>query len=150
MRIRPSSYFLISLMLLGVVFLIYSLAFAPLEAKLVGVMASTVIIILGVIQLFRERVKATKTEEQPARGGESGTLLRRSGYLAFWMGGFIIATYTLGFLISIPLFVFSYLRSHGTGWLAVIITTAITTASVYGLFEIFLARPLWRGLISFP
>lgn len=147
---RPSLGFLIFLIIVGVVFFFYSLTYGPLQAKMVGMFASSVMIVLGTIQVTKDikrRKKALHTiKEEPQRKVESDALLRRTGILALWVGGFTMATYVLGFLISIPLFILSYLKWRHTGWLVSIITAVASTAVVYGLFEVFLTRPLWKGL----
>ncbi|MFO7773158.1 MAG: tripartite tricarboxylate transporter permease [Dehalococcoidia bacterium] len=147
---RPSLGFLVFLIIVAVVFLVYSLTYGPLQAKVVGIFASTVVIVLGLIQLtkaIRSRKRVPPTEEEPQRRVETATFLRRAGILALWVGGFTMATYLLGFLISIPLFVLSYLKWRHTGWLVSIITAVATTAAIYGLFEVFLLRRLWQGLL---
>ena len=154
MRIRPSSYFLIFLIIVGVVFIVLSLGFPTLESKLIGITVGLAVIILGVIQLLREilvkeKAEGPETEEQLPQGVEAGTILRRSGILAAWVGGLVVTIYLLGFLVAMPLFVLSYLKLHDTKWLAAIVTTALTTAIVYGLIEVLLELKLWRGLIPF-
>jgi putative tricarboxylic transport membrane protein len=144
---KPVSYFLGFLIIMAVVFLLQSLTFGPLEAKVTGIFASTVMIVLGILQLIKETGKPPETEEQLQKKGEIAIFLRKAGTLALWIGGFTLAIYLLGFLISVPVFIFSYLKSRHTGWVVSIIPALATTAIIYGLFEAFLLRPLWKGLI---
>lgn len=155
MRMRPGSYFLIFLILVAVMFTVLSLGFPVLEAKLVALIFGPTVIILGVIQLLREslgkeKVETVETEGQLPQEMEAGTILRRCGNLAAWLGGLAVIIYLLGFLVAIPLYILSYLKWHGIKWLAAIITAALTTAIIYGVMEVFLKVTLWRGLISFP
>jgi hypothetical protein len=154
MRIGPSSYFLLFLLILGAMFVVLSMGYPTLESKLIGITVGLAVVIIGVIQLLREtlvkeKVEGQEAEEQRPQGVEAGILLRRSGILAAWIGGFSITIYLLGFLVAIPLFVISYLKLHDTKWLAAICIAALATAISYGLIQVLLELELWRGLISF-
>ena len=144
---KSGSYFLFFLIIFALVFLLQSLSFDPLEAKVTGVFASTLMIGLGILQLIKDMGKPPKPGERLPRKVEMMIFLRKSGALALWIGGFITAVYLLGFLISIPVLILSFLKSRHTSWPASLITAVVTTAVIYGLFESLLVRPLWKGLI---
>ncbi len=150
MRLKYGSYFLIFLIIIAVIFLIFTLRFTRLEAQLTGILASAATIVLGIIQLLQEiksQKEVLKAEKQPQKKAEANIFLRRTGSLALWVGGFTIVTYVLGFLISIPLFLISFLKCQHTGWRETIITAVVVTVLTYGLFEALLVVRLWRGLI---
>ena len=53
-----------------------------------------------------------------------------------WIIGFILSVYLIGFPLTVPLFIFTYLKfQSGVGWLPTIISTAITWGCFYGLFQ---------------
>jgi hypothetical protein len=53
-----------------------------------------------------------------------------------WIVLFIIAVYLIGFPLTVPLFIFAYLKfQSAVGWLPTIVTTAITWGCFYGLFQ---------------
>lgn len=133
-------------MLFGILFIGYSLTFPPPQAKMVGIFAGSLMTVLGIIQFSIEIRRASKSDERP-KPEQVREFWRRSGMLACWIGGFSILTYLFGFLISTPLFITAYLKTHNTGWLATFIVAVVTTGLIYGLFEFFLERELWRGLL---
>jgi hypothetical protein len=52
------------------------------------------------------------------------------------MAGFILLVYLLGFPLTVPLFVFFYLKIQSrVGWTQSILLTAITWALFYALFQ---------------
>jgi hypothetical protein len=53
-----------------------------------------------------------------------------------WIVGFILSVYLIGFPLTVPLFIFTYLKfQSGVGWLPTLLATAITWACFYGLFQ---------------
>jgi hypothetical protein len=53
-----------------------------------------------------------------------------------WFIGFIVSVYLIGFPLTVPLFIFTYLKfQSGIGWLPAIVATAITWGCFYGLFQ---------------
>jgi tripartite tricarboxylate transporter TctB family protein len=53
-----------------------------------------------------------------------------------WIVGFIISVYLIGFPLTVPLFMFTYLKFQSdVGWLSTIVATAITWGCFYGLFQ---------------
>ena len=67
--------------------------------------------------------------------------------IAAWMGGPILGISLLGFNVTIPLFIVSYMKLNKVSWLmAVIIAGATTAFFVFGC-EHFLQIRLYKGLI---
>lgn len=53
-----------------------------------------------------------------------------------WIVGFIVSVYLIGFPLTVPLFIFNYLKfQSGVGWLPTIVATAVTWGCFHGLFE---------------
>jgi hypothetical protein len=53
-----------------------------------------------------------------------------------WIIGFILGVYLVGFPLTVPLFIFAYLKFQSSvGWLYSVLSTALTWAIFYGLFQ---------------
>ena len=53
-----------------------------------------------------------------------------------WIVGFILSAYLIGFPLTVPLFIFVYLKFQSdVAWLHSIIATALTWGCFYGLFQ---------------
>jgi hypothetical protein len=53
-----------------------------------------------------------------------------------WIVGFILSAYLIGFPLTVPLFIFVYLKFQSeVTWLHTIIATALTWGCFYGLFQ---------------
>ena len=149
MKVRPSMYFVIFLMIVSVVFIVYSLTFGPLQAKIVALIIGPLIIILGILQIRKEIQESgyeTNKEEQTAPRQGSGSSLRKYGIIAAWLIGYFATTYLMGFYISIPLFIASYLKLNGSRWQVAIGVAALVTALAYVSLEFSLKRFLWLGI----
>ena len=64
-----------------------------------------------------------------------------------WIAGFTLAIYLLGILIAVPLFVYSYMKAHGTRWHIAIISSIVLVAIIYLGFDLGLGRELYAGLL---
>lgn len=152
MRLKSSTYFLIFLILIAVYFVVESLMYEPLQAKLLGLTIGPIVILLGLVQLAKEiKLEGPETEaaavEEEEEEEEAYIPLSRYLTLIGWVVGFLLLTYVLGFYISIPVFVFSYLLYTSAGLKKAIMTAALTTLFIYILFEVFLGRVIWEGII---
>ena len=147
MRKKPEAYFLIFILLVSLALIIRSIAFPYLESKLLPLIIGGIVFVLTAVALIMElRAKEKpKRVREPWEGEELE--LRQYGWTGAWLGGYALAIYLLGFIIATPVFVLSYLKLHGTGWLITIIITVVTTAFVYGVFELILRITLYRGLL---
>ena len=122
------------------------------------VRASIIILVLGAIGLalilvqFVSDIKnavsgkssVTLTMEAPAAETES-----RWGNLEIWSWilGFFAAIHIVGFLAAVPLFVFSYTKFYGGGWLLSAALGAMSWGFVYFLFDVLLHVPWPEPLI---
>jgi hypothetical protein len=73
---------------------------------------------------------------------------RRTINIFVWILGFFVGIALLGFTITIPLLVFTYLKFQGReGWLISIVLTVCAWLMFYGLFVRLLVLPFPEGLI---
>jgi hypothetical protein len=158
MKLRASSYFLIFLLLLMVGVIGVALGWRFRTAKLVPLVMGGFIFVMAAIQLARDimaarRLSQTEASASPDKAGTaSGAMTDKGEWRRFtltlsWVVGFIVAIYIVGFLISIPIFVVSFVKSRGRGWLFSIATALLTVLVIYGIFEYALKLPIYRGLI---
>lgn len=157
MRLRGEAYFLIGVIVVMLVIIISALTMPAIESKLFPLMFGGVTLFLASLALSKELLlrRNQKASEAPAAaevkdkdsGGEKKESWR--GYLVHiaWVAGFILGIYLLGFVISVPLFVLSYMRYLGTRWLTVIISAVVLTLVIHFGFDIALEMELPQGLI---
>lgn len=150
-KMSASSYSLIVIMVIALVVIVVSLGM-PFSSRLLPLVSGIAIFLLSAMKLRQEfssrgRTGEAVTEDEVEKRGESKATER--GYLlAFtWVTGFVLTIYLLGFLVAIPLFIFSYMKSHGTRWRTSIIFTVVILAVVYFGFERGLDITLYRGLL---
>lgn len=151
MKVRGSLYFVILIMIGMLILMGLALRMQYFTSRLLPLMFGGAIFLLGAIQLVSEilprvRSETTVTEEQPGEEKKSSWY----GYLLIegWVVGFLLAIYLLGFMIAIPLFTVSYMKSHGTRWLVAIAFGLVVSVLIYGIFEIVLQVKLYQGLLS--
>lgn len=132
--------------------IVESLRYEYFATRLLPVMCAAFVFVLAAVQLVKEI--SAKGSAQKAGAAEKSMVWegRRGGahrYLpiAGWIGGFVLVTYLLGFVIAIALFNAFYMKRYGSRWLASIITGIVYTAIIYFVFEVALKLPLYRGLL---
>jgi len=64
-----------------------------------------------------------------------------------WIAAFFAAIHLVGFLAAVPLFVFSYTKTYGGGWLLSAALGALAGGFVYSLFNVLLHVPWPTPLI---
>jgi len=114
----------------------------PFKAKLFPLSVSIPLLILASIQLLQLLTGKAETTDSAAVDMEFSSdvppeIERRRVIAAFsWIVGFIVCVYLIGFPLTVPLFIFVYLKlASGVGWLHTFLATALTWAIFYGLFE---------------
>ncbi|MFC1814472.1 tripartite tricarboxylate transporter TctB family protein [Thermodesulfobacteriota bacterium] len=149
MKIKHSSYFLICLILVSLYFIGESLTFGSREASMVPLMLSCAIFVMAAVELWKElpRKKAKQTPVTFEASEHSESQLSRGGVVLGWAMGFFLGIYLLGFLLAIPLFIFSYLKFKKRAWLVAILLPVVITAFIYCVFEIGFQLQLFRGKI---
>ena len=157
MKLKPGSYFLIAVLLVCLTVIIRSLAFEHLETKLLPIIVASLVFCLATLALLRELLAKEKrvirgpvknsADSEEIEATEEVSQKGQYFWIAGWIAGFALVSYLAGFLISIPLFILSYLKINGRGWLAATAITVIMLAFVYGIFELALKVQLYRGLL---
>ena len=152
MKLRGNSYFLIVIMVIVLVMIVLSLRMEFLTSKLLPLLIGSIVFILAAIGLVQEIVtrdetKAITNESETGEGEKVRIRLREYLPIGSWVIGVTLAVYLVGFIITIPLFVFAYMKSHGVRWLLSITAAVLTTVFVYTLFELALRVELYRGLL---
>ncbi len=114
----------------------------PFNAALFPLSVGIPLLILSASQLWQLIRGKEETIESAAVDLEFSSdvppeIERRRVIAAFaWIAGFILTVYSIGFPLTVPLFICCYLRfESGLGALPTIAATAITWALFYGLFQ---------------
>lgn len=66
-----------------------------------------------------------------------------------WILGFYAAIQVVGFLAAVPLFVLSYTKVNGGGWLLAVLMALVSWGFVFVLFDILLHVPWPEPLLGF-
>jgi len=152
-KIKASSYIVIGIMAIALIAIFLSLGMGHWKSKLLPLILSSLILILGAIELRtgifeREGERATSMGEATSENKESRRILH--GYLitGAWLGGFLLAIFLFGFLIAIPLFTLSYMKLHGSTWWGAIVLSIVVLGFMYVISEPLAGIKLYRGLIT--
>jgi hypothetical protein len=117
----------------------------PFKAKLFPLIILITVLILLMIQIGREvvalRVKGA-TEMKRADSFRSKHLI-----ILFWMVGTVLMLWVLGFMGTVILLPFLYLRFEKENWLLSITLSLGCGIFFYGLFGYLLRMPLYPGMI---
>ncbi|HEX9660709.1 MAG TPA: tripartite tricarboxylate transporter TctB family protein [Candidatus Binatia bacterium] len=138
-------------LLIGVV-----LAGAMLVSLEWPVRASIIILVLGaigsaliIVQLVVDIKSAGKSSQALTMEAPAVKTDSRWGTLEIWswIAAFFAAIHLVGFLAAVPLFVFSYTKTYGGGWLLSAALGALAGGFVYSLFNVLLHVPWPTPLI---
>ncbi|MFH1002703.1 MAG: tripartite tricarboxylate transporter TctB family protein [Chloroflexota bacterium] len=151
MKLKPSTWFAIFILLLMVIIIIVSLNYERRELKLMPIIVASGVLVLSVMVLWQEtkvkdRLPSAKQEGVPEGGATQGAG-RRLSYTMGWIIALFLGVYLIGLLAAILLFIASYMKVNGWSWRVSLIFSAATTAILYGVFELGLKAGLYRGLI---
>ena len=151
MRLKPSTYFALAIMVVMAAVVIRALTFTYYQPALLPVIFGSIVFIFAGIQAAREirGTEVRKAREKPEIKGEEiqytkGTSL---GVFGAWFMGFALGVFLFGHLIAIPLFIVFYVRSRGKSWIKAMAAAACVTAGIYLLFPLALKVELYPGLI---
>ncbi len=146
MRIKSSSYLLIGIMVFALIIIVSSLGH-PFKVTLLPLLISIIVFLLAAVELRKELSAKDKPREAPEMGKIEGNA--SGGYVPVlsWLAGLAIGIYLLGFLVAIPLFITSYLKTQGKNWLTTISVAILTTVFLWAAFEFMLEVELYRGLL---
>jgi Tripartite tricarboxylate transporter TctB family len=149
---KGGTYFTIFILAFALFFCVYSLTFGQIKTKLLPLAVSVLTLILAGIQLGTELVKKRRAQEEKDLN-ETGKGSNRKDDLHFyvtyfiWSLGLILGIYLLGFLISIPIFIFSFLLLHGQKSYKSALTAAIMTISLYVVFVLIFKIDWYEGIV---
>ena len=127
----------------------------PFKAALFPLSVSIPLLILAGIQLLQLLAGKQEIIDSAAVDLEFSSdvppeIERRRVITAFsWIAGFILTVYLIGFPLTVPLFIFCYLRFESkVGLLPTIAATALTWAIFYGLFQKLVHLQFEQGAIQ--
>ena len=152
MKLKGSAYSLIVIMVLMLVVIAASLRMEEFQAKMLPITYGIIGFVLAAIGLTNEltvkkRTKVTTTGDKTGeaeQAEESGRGLLMAGT---WIVGLFLGLYLLGIMLALPIYFFSYMKTHGVSWLTTIVFTIVIPAFIYILFVVVLEVRLHPGLI---
>ncbi len=107
--------------------------------------------------LFRERKHDTAEEERwivdlsSKQGFSPSIVLWRVVNIFGWIFGFFFSIWFIGFIITVPLFIWLYLVVQGREkWWAALLCTILAQAFLIGLFHYIIHFPWPEGFINWP
>jgi len=133
----------IGLVLLGALFIAKDW---PVRASIIILLLGGVGIILICVQLAMD-LKAMRSAgakmTRPTYEVQAIEHQGRWGSLEIWawLWGLFFAIHLIGFPIALPVFVFSYVKLYGGGWLGSVLLTAFTWGFLYAIYDQLLSVP---------
>ena len=155
MKVRPQAIFSFVFLIFFIVF-VYQAHEWRLQARLYPWAIGIPMIILAIIQFIldlkgverKQKDEAPVMDYQFSQTVEPKLARRRAITMFCWFFGFFLAIWLLGFSITIPLMVFSYLKIQSNEkWTISIILTVLAWLFFYFLFVKLLTLPFPDGLI---
>jgi len=141
---RGSFIFTITLFGISIFLLITTLAY-PFKAKLFPLIILMTVLTLIVIQIIRE-IFVLREKGYP-KGEPRGSDRTKHLTIWMWMAGTVLMLWILGFMGTVILLPFLYLRFEKESWLLSINLALGCGIFFYGLFGFLLKMPLYRGII---
>lgn len=140
-------------------FIVGVLAGAVQVARGWSVRASIIILVLGGLGLALAAAQLLLDIKNLRAGGSAETLTMEapaaenqsrwgSSEIWAWILGFYAAIHVIGFLLAVPVFVFTYTKVYGGGWLLSAFLAILTWGFVYLLFDVLLHVPWPDSLLS--
>ena len=134
-------YFSVFLILISV-YAIFSALGWSFKTKLFPLATAIPILVLVLLHLYLEFFGAQEVEKGPAVEAEfsaevaDATARRRAFTIFAWIAAFILFVYLLGFPLTVPLFIFCFLKFQSeAGWLQSLVLTVCTWICFYLLFQ---------------
>ncbi|MFC2008328.1 tripartite tricarboxylate transporter TctB family protein [Chloroflexota bacterium] len=152
MKVKPSSYSLVAVMVICLLFIGLSLPMEYLTSKLLPLIFGSVGFLLAAIELGKDLTAKGKPASEVPTGDEADAMAEVkvgvSSYLGAvaWIVGFFLGILLLGFVIAIPLFIFSYMVTRGTRWFVALIFAVTTPALIYLVIDAVPGADLYQGL----
>ena len=154
---KPTTIFLVFILLLMVLTGGMALNFGHMEATLAPLLVSGCIFVLAIAELIREA--KSKKQGPPPPGDEEEVSLtvvetakgkgggRRFAVAFGWIGGYALGITVIGFFPAALLFGFTYLKTRGRSWASSALFAACFTAGIYLIFALAFKANLYSGLI---
>jgi hypothetical protein len=154
LKLRPQAIFSLVWLIFFIVW-VYLAKDWRLQARLYPYAIGIPMVILAIIQVIldlkgveRKQTDAAPVDFQFSQNIDPALARRRTINIFTWIFGFFLGIWLLGFIITIPLLVFSYLKLYsGEPWGLSIILTAVAWLAFYALFVRLLHLPFPEGLI---
>jgi hypothetical protein len=137
--------FAVALFVVFVFFLIATLSFRSMRDKVFPLMAIIPALILLVYQILKEVLSFR--HEKGSMGEETKERSRRYFGVGIWMAITLIMFWLIGFLGTVLLFPFIYLRYHHEGWLLSIALPLGCGIFFYTIFSLALGLSLYQGFL---
>jgi hypothetical protein len=151
LKLTASLCLAVLLLLIGIFGIVQSLTFHYWESMVLPLIVSSIIFILASVQvgkeLYHQKAKEGTTSKKSESTGGTGNEMRRFWLTLIWVLGLMSGIYLFGFKIAATVFTFAYLKWRGRSWLAAALFAAGVLAVLYGVFEIGLKAPLFKGLV---
>jgi hypothetical protein len=141
---RGNLIFTVALLLVSFLLLKASLLY-PFKAKLFPLIVLVTVLTLLMIQTFREAFVLKK--KKPAETGKKDGFRSKHLAIFFWMLGTVLMLWILGFMGTVVLLPFLYLRYEKESWLLSICLSLGCGIFFYGLFGVLLKMRLYPGVI---
>jgi hypothetical protein len=141
---RDSLIFAVILLLITIILLKATMAY-PLRSKLFPLIALVTVLILLIIQIFRE--VAGLKEKEPVEKIKDKNFRSKNLAIWSWLLGTLIMLWILGFMGTVVLLPFLYLRFHRESWLISITLPLGCGIFFYTLFGLALSMPLYPGIL---
>jgi len=141
---RGNLFFAVFLLLVSLLILRATWTY-PFKAKLFPLITLLPVLILLMIQIIRE-IYALK-EKGAAEGRKKESFDTKHLTLWSWMVGTVVMLWVLGFMGTVVLLPFLYLRFQRESWLLSITLSLGCGVFFYTLFDLFLKMTLYPGLI---
>ena len=141
---RGNLFFAVFLLLVSLLILRATLTY-PFKAKLFPLITLLTVLILLMIQIIRE-ISALK-EKGVAEGRKNESFDTKYLTIWSWMVGTALMLWVLGFMGTVVLLPFLYLRFQRESWLLSITLSLGCGVFFYGLFGYLLRMPLYPGMI---
>lgn len=151
-KLNGSMYFLMAVILIMVAVIIESSQWESIQTKMLPLSYGILILILAAIAFIQELKRKKITKLSASKENEGKTEEPKEGWRGYlisgaWVIGFFLAIYLFGIILATVVFIASYMKSHGVRWLTIVLSSILTPAIMYALFEYLLGIILYRGLI---
>lgn len=142
MNNRKGHLYFTAFLLLVAGYAIFAASGWTFKAKLFPLATAIPILILVLLHLYLEFFGAQEVAKGPAVEAEfsaevsDGAARRRAFIIFAWIAGFILFVYLIGFPLTVPIFIFCFLKfQSATSWTQALMLTGCTWVFFYLLFQ---------------